>query len=78
MLYLVLTPPSFHSCAYAGAEPERVIREIEDIIGLDCTDILKVSAKMGLGIEEVRCAVAPQQGAQHSVGALHEVIACEA
>jgi hypothetical protein len=27
------------------------VKEIEDIIGLDCTNILKVSAKQGIGIE---------------------------
>jgi GTP-binding protein LepA len=34
----------------SGAEPERVIREIEEIIGLDCSNILRVSAKQGIGI----------------------------
>ena len=29
-------------CNLTGADPERVISEIEDIIGLDCTDILRV------------------------------------
>ncbi len=28
-----------------------MIQEIEEIIGLDCSNILKVSAKMGIGIE---------------------------
>lgn len=41
----------------AGAEPERVIREIEEIIGLDCSNIIHASAKMGLGIEETLEAV---------------------
>ena len=40
-----------------GADCDRVIREIEEIIGLDCTNILKVSAKMGVGIEETLEAV---------------------
>ena len=35
------------------AEPERVAGEIEDIIGLDVTDIHQVSAKTGLGVEGV-------------------------
>tara|TARA_R110002110_G_scaffold404606_1_gene623073 strand:- start:81445 stop:83241 length:1797 start_codon:yes stop_codon:yes gene_type:complete len=35
------------------AEPERVINEIEEIIGLDCTDALRVSAKSGIGIEDL-------------------------
>lgn len=35
------------------AEPERVIAEIEDIIGLDAHDAIRVSAKSGLGVEDV-------------------------
>lgn len=35
------------------AEPERVKKEIEDIIGVDATDALSVSAKNGIGIEEL-------------------------
>lgn len=35
------------------AEPDRVIAEIEDIIGLDAHHALRVSAKSGLGVEEV-------------------------
>ena len=33
------------------AEPERVAQEIEDIIGLDVTDALSVSAKTGIGVD---------------------------
>ncbi len=35
------------------AEPERVITEIEDIIGLDAHNAIHVSAKSGLGVEDV-------------------------
>lgn len=35
------------------AEPERVISEIEDIIGVDAHDAIRVSAKVGLGVEDV-------------------------
>src|SRR5690606_8062864 len=35
------------------AEPERVAKEIEDIIGIDATNAVRCSAKSGLGIEEV-------------------------
>lgn len=35
------------------AEPERVISEIEDIIGLDAHDAIRVSAKSGIGVEDV-------------------------
>jgi GTP-binding protein LepA len=39
------------------AEPERVINEIEDIIGLDAHDAIRVSAKSGLGVEDVLEAI---------------------
>lgn len=35
------------------AEPERVIAEIEDIIGLDAHEAIRVSAKSGLGVDDV-------------------------
>ena len=35
------------------AEPERVISEIEDIIGLDAKDAIRVSAKSGYGVVDV-------------------------
>lgn len=35
------------------AEPERVIAEIEDIIGLLAQDAIRVSAKSGLGVDDV-------------------------
>lgn len=35
------------------AEPERVMQEIEEIIGIDATDACQVSAKSGLGIKEL-------------------------
>ncbi len=48
------------------AEPERVIQEIEDIIGLDAQDAIHVSAKTGLGVEDVLEAlvtnISPPQG----------------
>ena len=36
-----------------NAEPERVKREIEEIIGLETKDIIEASAKKGTGIEEI-------------------------
>jgi GTP-binding protein LepA len=35
------------------ADPDRVIKEIEEIIGLEAKDALRVSAKQGLGIPEL-------------------------
>lgn len=39
------------------AEPERVITEIEDIIGIDAKDAIRVSAKSGLGVTDVLEAI---------------------
>src|ERR1044071_2347176 len=36
-----------------AAEPERVKQQIEDVIGLDSSDALEISAKTGLGIDQV-------------------------
>lgn len=35
------------------ADPEKVIQEIEDIIGIDASNALRISAKTGMGIEDV-------------------------
>ena len=40
-----------------GAEPERIRREIEEVIGLDCSKAIEASAKAGIGIEEILEAV---------------------
>ena len=40
-----------------SADPDRVAQEIEDIVGLDAADVLMVSAKTGVGIEDVLQAV---------------------
>ena len=39
------------------ADPERIKDEIEHIIGIDCSDALCVSAKSGLGIDELLGAI---------------------
>jgi GTP-binding protein LepA len=48
------------------AEPERVIQEIEDIIGIEARDSIRASAKSGLGVEDVLEAIVqhipPPQG----------------
>ncbi len=36
-----------------GAEPERVLAEIEEVVGLDCSGAIMASAKQGIGIEEI-------------------------
>jgi len=40
-----------------SAEPDRVIAEVEDIIGIPASDAVRCSAKTGLGIDEVLEAV---------------------
>ncbi|MBU6468943.1 MAG: translation elongation factor 4 [Betaproteobacteria bacterium] len=45
--------PVLNKIDLPSAEPERVIGEIEDIIGIDAHDAVKVSAKTGLGITDV-------------------------
>ena len=45
--------PVLNKIDLPSAEPERVMQEIEEIIGLDTSETLKVSAKTGVGIEEL-------------------------
>ena len=40
-----------------SADPERVMQEIEDVIGIDATDAVRCSAKTGLGVRDVLEAV---------------------
>ena len=42
------------------AEPEAVINEIEEIIGLDAMDACRVSAKTGVGIDDLLEQLAPE------------------
>ncbi|WP_127470510.1 translation elongation factor 4 [Thiomicrorhabdus aquaedulcis] len=49
-----------------AADPERVIEEIEEIIGVEATDAVRASAKAGIGIEEtleeIVLKIPPPQG----------------
>ncbi len=49
--------PVLNKIDLPGAEPERVAREIEDVVGLDCSDIIKASAKEGIGVREILEAI---------------------
>ncbi|HLD14177.1 MAG TPA: translation elongation factor 4 [Burkholderiales bacterium] len=49
--------PVLNKIDLASADPERVIDEIEDIIGIDATDAIRVSAKTGIGITDILEAI---------------------
>ena len=67
--------PVLNKIDLASAEPERVINEIEEIIGLNAQQALRVSAKSGTGIaalleELVRCIPGPVGDASSTLKAL--------
>ncbi len=45
--------PILNKIDLPSAEPDRVAKEVEDVIGLPCMDAPRVSAKMGIGIADV-------------------------
>jgi len=45
--------PVLNKIDLPSAEPERVLQEIENLIGLDCSNALSISAKTGSGVEQV-------------------------
>jgi GTP-binding protein LepA len=49
--------PVLNKIDLPSADPERVIEEIEDIIGIDASDAVRVSAKTGVGVTDVLEAV---------------------
>ena len=49
--------PLLNKIDLASADPDRVKQEIEDSIGLDCQHALPISAKTGLGVDEVLEAI---------------------
>jgi len=49
--------PVINKIDLPAAEPERIKKQVEDVIGLDCSDACLISAKTGLGIESVLEAV---------------------
>ncbi|WP_092158826.1 translation elongation factor 4 [Maridesulfovibrio ferrireducens] len=52
--------PILNKIDLASADVDRVAREIEEIIGLDCSDPLMISAKTGLNVDQVLEAVVTQ------------------
>jgi GTP-binding protein LepA len=49
--------PVLNKIDLPAAEPERIKQQIEDVIGLDASDAVLISAKTGIGIDEVLEAV---------------------
>ncbi len=49
--------PVLNKIDLPAAEPDRVRAQIEDVIGLDASDAVEISAKTGLGIEDVLEAI---------------------
>lgn len=58
--------PVLNKIDLPAAEPDRVIEQIEDVIGIEAHDAIRISAKTGLGIAEVLEAIVtrlpPPQG----------------
>ena len=59
--------PVLNKVDLPAAEPERVAEQIEDVIGIDASDACLISAKTGIGIEDVLEAIvtrlpAPESG----------------
>jgi GTP-binding protein LepA len=52
--------PVLNKIDLPGAEPERVAQEIEDVVGLDCSEIIQASAKIGLGVDDILEAIVQQ------------------
>ncbi|GLU21501.1 hypothetical protein SLE2022_376350 [Rubroshorea leprosula] len=49
--------PVLNKIDLPGAEPDCVIKEIEEVIGLDCNNAILCSAKEGIGITEILNAI---------------------
>ena len=52
--------PVLNKIDLPGAEPNRVLEEIEEVIGLDCSNAIFASAKTGEGITEILEAICEQ------------------
>lgn len=67
--------PVLNKIDLPAAEPEKIKQEIEDVIGLDTSDALMISAKSGIGIQDVLEAIierlpAPEGDAEGPLQAL--------
>jgi GTP-binding protein LepA len=52
--------PVLNKIDLPGADPDRIATEIEQLIGLDCSEAIRASAKMGVGIREILEAIVLQ------------------
>ncbi len=52
--------PILNKIDLPGAEPDRVAGEVEEIIGLDCTNAILASAKSGIGVDAILEAIVKQ------------------
>ncbi|MBE9175461.1 elongation factor 4 [Synechocystis salina LEGE 06155] len=52
--------PVLNKIDLPSAEPDRVAAEIEEVVGLDCTDIIQASAKAGIGVDDILEAIVQQ------------------
>ncbi len=60
-----IVPVPAHKVDLPAAEPEAVRQQIEDVIGIDASNALMISAKTGLGVPEVlEAIVTPAAAAQ--------------
>ena len=59
--------PVLNKIDLPAAEPDRVRQQIEDVIGIDASGALEVSAKSGIGIDEVLEAIVHQLPAPEGV-----------
>jgi GTP-binding protein LepA len=57
--------PVLNKIDLPAAQPERYAQEIADIIGIDPSEVLKVSAKTGEGVEELLNVIVDQVPAPH-------------
>ena len=67
--------PVINKIDLPSADPDKVIQEVENTIGLDCSNALRCSAKTGLGIEEILESIvanlpAPQADSSKTLRAL--------
>ena len=60
--------PVLNKIDLPAAEPDRVREQIEEVIGIDATEAIEMSAKTGLGIDDVLEAIVARLPAPHQEG----------